>query len=60
MIAEARHGIISPPLDNMSRSSSHSNSPSEIQQSLNSPSRSAVSSSDAKEFCDNLSNKVCS
>ncbi|ODN04966.1 EH domain-binding protein 1, partial [Orchesella cincta] len=59
MIAEARQGIISPSLDNTSKSSSHSGSPASeppSQRSLNSPARSVASASDAKEFCDNLSN----
>lgn len=61
MIAEARQGIISPTLDNTSRSSSHSGTPpsepSSSQRSLNSPSKMA-SVNDAKELCDNLTFKV--
>ncbi|CAL8110865.1 unnamed protein product [Orchesella dallaii] len=60
MIAEARQGIISPSLENTSKSSSQSGTPPSeppsSQRSLNSPARSVASVSDAKEFCDNLSN----
>lgn len=61
MIADARQGIISPPLDNTSAASSHSGTPPSeppsAQRSLNSPSRSVISASDAKDLCDNI-NKV--
>lgn len=58
MIAEARQGIISPPIENTSRSSSHSGTPpSEPPSSQRSPSK-MVSVTDAKELCDNLTFKV--